>query len=101
MPFNSMQEADMASSSRNSLFDRDLSERTILKYRNIQLAAILPLLLFVVLLFYFRGSYLGILAFFTLFIIGILVPQIYRDMIRSHLVLKEKIEKALEQKEGK
>ncbi len=84
----------MASSSRNSLFDRDLSERTILKYRNIQLAAILPLLLFVVLLFYFRGSYLGILAFFTLFIIGILVPQIYRDMIRSHLVLKEKIEKA-------
>lgn len=91
----------MASPSRNSLFDRDLSERTILKYRNIQLVAILPLVLFVVLLFYFRGSYLGILAFFTLFIIGIIVPQIYRDMIRSHLVLKEKIEKALEQKGGK
>jgi hypothetical protein len=91
----------MAPSSRNSLFERDLSERTIVKFRNIQLAAILPLLLFVVLLFYFRGSGLGILAFFILFIIGILVPQVYRDMIRSHLVLKEQIEKIREQKAGK
>lgn len=91
----------MAPSSRNSLFEGDVSERTALKFRNIQLAAILPLLLFVVLLFYFRGSYLGILAFFTLFIIGILVPQVYRDMIRSHLVLKEQIEKIREQKAGK
>lgn len=91
----------MAPSPRNSLFERDISERTALKFRNIQLAAILPLLLFVVLLFYFRGSYLGILAFFTLFIIGILVPQVYRDMIRSHLVLKEQIEKIREQKAGK
>lgn len=91
----------MTSSSRNSLFDRDLSEKTVLKFRNIQLAAILPLLLFVVLLFYFRGSYLGILAFFLLFIVGILVPQIYRDMVCSHLVLKEKMEKLLEQKSDK
>jgi mannose/fructose/N-acetylgalactosamine-specific phosphotransferase system component IID len=58
----------------------------------IQVVAILPLLVSIVCLFKFKGSILGTIAFFLLLIVGILLPQIYRDLIQSHLILKKEIE---------
>jgi hypothetical protein len=57
----------------------------------VQFAAILPLLLSVVLMFRFKGSILGTIVFFLVLIVGILLPQIYRDLIQSHLILSEEI----------
>jgi hypothetical protein len=89
----------MGTKATGSFFSGEVTEKTLQKWRSIQIAAIFPMILFVVLLFYFRGSMLGILAFFLLLIIGILVPQIYRDMITSHLVLQERISKLHQGKE--
>jgi ABC-type multidrug transport system fused ATPase/permease subunit len=91
--FNHTEERLMGTKAKASLFTGEVTERTLQKWRSIQIAAIFPMIVFVVLLFYFRGSKLGILAFFLLLIIGVIVPQIYRDMIQSHLVLQERISK--------
>ena len=40
----------------------------------------------------FKGSILGTIVFFLILIVGILLPQIYRDLIQSHLILREEIE---------
>ena len=58
----------------------------------VQFAAILPLILSVVLMIRFKGSILGTIVFFMILIVGILLPQIYRDLILSHLILREEIE---------
>jgi len=77
---------------RGGIFAREITERTVQKWRMVQIAAILPLALSVVLLLRFRGSVLGTVVFFLILIVGILLPQIYRDLIQSHLILREEIE---------
>jgi hypothetical protein len=77
---------------RGGIFSREITEKTVQKWRMLQFVAILPLLLSVVLLFRFKGSILGTIVFFLILIIGILLPQIYRDLIQSHLILREEIE---------
>jgi len=79
---------------RGGIFTGEISEKTVLKWRVVQIAAILPLILSVVLLFRFKGSILGTVVFFLILIVGILLPQIYRDLILSHIILKEKIDAA-------
>ena len=74
------------------IFSREITEKTVQKWRMVQFAAILPLLLSVVLLIRFKGSILGTIVFFLILIVGILLPQIYRDLIQSHLILREEIE---------
>ena len=83
----------MAGQGGKSLFTGEMNERVLQKWRMIQITAILPLLVCVVCLFYFKGSVLGTIAFFLVLIVGVLLPQIYRDMIQSHLVLKDEIKK--------
>ena len=77
---------------KGGIFSREITEKTVQKWRMVQFVAILPLLLSVVLLFRFKGSVLGTIVFFLILIIGILLPQIYRDLIQSHLILREEIE---------
>ena len=77
---------------KGGLLTRDISERTVQKWRMVQFAAILPLILSVVLMIRFKGSILGTIVFFMILIVGILLPQIYRDLILSHLILREEIE---------
>jgi len=77
---------------KGGIFSREITEKTVQKWRMVQFVAILPLLLSVVLLFRFKGSILGTIVFFLILIIGILLPQIYRDLIQSHLILREEIE---------
>ena len=79
---------------RGGIFTGEISEKTVQKWRVVQIAAILPLILSVVLLFRFKGSILGTIVFFLILIVGILLPQIYRDLILSHIILKEKIDSA-------
>jgi len=76
---------------KTGIFSRELTEKAVQKWRMIQFAAILPLLVSVVLMFRFKGSILGTLVFFLVLIVGILLPQIYRDLIQSHLILREEI----------
>lgn len=77
---------------RGGIFTGEISERTVQKWRMVQFAAILPLILSVVLMLRFKGSILGTIVFFMILIVGILLPQIYRDLILSHLILREEIE---------
>ena len=83
---------------KGGIFKKEITEKTIQKWRMVQMAAILPLALSVVLLFRFKGSILGTIVFFLILIVGILLPQMYRDLIQSHLILREEIE-ALKGKE--
>jgi len=70
----------------------ELTESTLIKWKLIQLAAILPLLLSVIFLLRFRGSMLSAVVFFLLLIVGVIVPQVVQDFIRSHLYLKREVE---------
>ncbi len=81
------------------IFAKEITEKTIQKWRMVQIVAILPLALSVVLLFRFKGSVMGTIVFFLILIVGILLPQIYRDLIQSHLILRQEIE-AMKGKEG-
>jgi hypothetical protein len=77
---------------KGGIFSREITEKTIQKWRMVQMAAILPLALSVVLLIRFKGSIVGTIVFFLILIVGILLPQIYRDLIQSHLILRNEIE---------
>ena len=72
-------------------FTGEITEKTLFKWKLIQMAAILPLVLSVVFLLKFRGSILGVIMFFLMLIVGVILPQVYRDFIQSHLTLKEEI----------
>ena len=76
---------------KGGIFSREITEKTVQKWRMVQFVAILPLLLSVVLMIRFKGSILGTIVFFLILIVGILLPQIYRDLIQSHLILREEI----------
>ena len=68
------------------------TERTLQRWRMIQVISLLPLLVSVVLMLYFKGSMLGTVVFFLVLIVGVVLPQICRNVIESHLILLEEIE---------
>jgi len=76
---------------KSGIFSREITEKTVQKWRMVQFAAILPLLVSVVLMLRFKGSIVGTIVFFLILIVGILLPQIYRDLILSHLILRDEI----------
>ena len=78
--------------SEKSVFSGNVTERTLQKWKIIQTASILPLILSVVFLLRFKGSIPGVIVFFLIFIVGIILPQVYRDFIRLHLSVKDDLE---------
>ncbi len=68
------------------------TERTLQRWKMIQIIALLPLFVSVVLMLYFKGSMLGTIVFFMVLIVGVVLPQICRNVIESHLILLEEIE---------
>ena len=68
------------------------TEKTLQRWRMIQIISLLPLSVSVVLMLYFKGSMLGTIVFFMVLIVGVVLPQICRNVIESHLILLEEIE---------
>jgi hypothetical protein len=82
--------------------DKQFNMKTFKRWRTVQLASLLPLVLCGVLMLYFReASPLGIMAFFLVLIVGILLPQVRGDMILSHLVLARELEERSQRLEEK
>jgi hypothetical protein len=79
------------------LAKRQFTWRSVKRWRNIQIAALLPLILTGVFMLYFKeASPLGIMAFFLVLIVGILLPQVRGDLIISHIVLSIEFEEGLQ-----
>lgn len=82
------------------LAERQFSWNSFKRWRTIQLASLLPLILIGVFMLYFKeASPLGIMAFFLILIVGILLPQIRADLTLSHLVLAKGLEEGLQKLE--
>ena len=68
------------------------NRRSLNRWKLVQIVAMLPLTLTVVLMIYFRGAAeFHIVAFFIVLIIGVLMPQISGDLIHSHIILKSEL----------
>ena len=61
------------------------------KWKMIQVVSLLPLLVSIALMFSFKGSMVGTVMFFLLLIVGIVLPQVCRNVVESHLILLEEI----------
>jgi hypothetical protein len=70
--------------------------KALSRWKLVQIVAILPLTLTVVLMIYFRGAAeFHIVAFFLVLIIGVLMPQISGDLILSHILIREDLRKQI------
>ena|GEM_PF-1459287 len=76
--------------------------RTLKMWRLIQISALLPLTLIGSLMIYFdQVSSFGIITFFLILVIGVIIPQMRGDMILSHFVLTKELEAKVEDLEGR
>jgi hypothetical protein len=74
--------------------ERQYNLKALNRWKSVQIVAMLPLTLTVVLMIYFRGAAeFHIVAFFIVLIIGVLMPQISGDLIHSHIVLRSELSK--------
>jgi uncharacterized membrane protein len=72
---------------------RRFTLRTLRLLRGIQIAAILPLVLTGSLMIHFdQLPTFGIVGFFLILIVGVIIPQMRGDMILSHFVLSKELE---------
>lgn len=66
------------------------------KWRMLQIAAMLPLIVIATFMLYFKTAPpLGVISFFLVLIIGVLLPQLKADSVLSHLLLKEELKEEL------
>ena len=80
---------------------KEFSLKALNRWKMVQIVAILPLTLTVVLMIYFReAAEFHIVAFFLVLIIGVLMPQISGDLILSHIVLREELGKQVRVLQG-
>jgi hypothetical protein len=70
--------------------------REFRRWRMLQIAALLPLIVIAAFMLYFKTApALGVIAFFMVLIIGVLLPQLKADSVLSYLILKEEIKEEL------
>jgi hypothetical protein len=81
---------------RYSMFRKSVKEADIRRLKNVQLGALLPVFLCLVFFLMTSNIYLLFLFLFLL-IIGVLIPWILREILCSHLVLKERLEELMKQ----
>ena len=75
--------------------------KTFRTWRLIQVVAILPLSMTVVLMIYFKEApVLFVVSFFLVLVIGVLMPQISAESILSHIVLREELRKEVRALQG-
>ena len=82
---------------RYSMFRKPVQEEDVLRLRNVQVGALLPVLLCFVFFLMTANIYLLFLLLFLL-IIGVLLPWILREILNSHLALQQRIEALEEQR---
>ena len=64
--------------------------RNLRRWRIIQVASILPIILCVVWMLYFRGApEIGVMVFFLILVLGILYPELKGDIAQIHVILRE------------
>jgi hypothetical protein len=74
----------------NEVVTHQTALKNLKRWRFIQLASVLPLMLSVVWMFYSReASGLGILAFFLILVVGVMFPEVKGDIAQIHVILKE------------
>ena len=80
-------------SARHSLvIDIETALRSFERWKTIQLASILPLLLCTVWIFYFRiATECGIMMSFYALTVGVLIPEVKGDLTKTHFVIKEEL----------
>ena len=62
------------------------------RWKTIQLASILPLFLCTVWIFYFQtASESGIMTFFLILTVGVLIPEVKGDLTETHIMLREEL----------
>ena len=76
---------------RYSMFRKSVREEDIRRLKNVQVGALLPVFLCLVFFLMTSNIYLLFLFLFLL-IIGVLIPWILREILCSHLVLKQQLE---------
>ena len=81
---------------RYSMFRKSVKEDDVRRLKNIQVGALLPVLLCLVFFLMTSNIYLLFLFLFLL-IIGVLGPWMLREILCSHLVLKEQLESSMKQ----
>jgi hypothetical protein len=84
------------------LAGRQFNWKAFKRWRTIQMAALLPLVLSGVFMIYFKeASPLGIMAFFLVLIVGIMLPQLRGDLVLSHIVLSKESEERFQKLEDR
>jgi hypothetical protein len=78
------------------MFRKPVREEDLLRLKNVQVGALLPVLLCFVFFLMTANIYLLFLLLFLL-IIGVLLPWILREILHSHLVLQERLEVLIDQ----
>ena len=68
-----------------------ITEENLRKWKMIQVVSLLPLLVSIALMFFFKGSLVGTVMFFLILIVGIVLPQVCRNVVESHIILLEEI----------
>jgi hypothetical protein len=62
------------------------------RWKAIRLASIFPLLLCSAWIFYFRiASESGIMFFFFILIVGVLIPEVKQDITETHIIIREEL----------
>jgi hypothetical protein len=65
----------------------------------LQIAALLPLVVIATFMLYFKTApVLGVIAFFLVLIVGVLLPQLKADSVLSYLLLKEESKEELRER---
>lgn len=78
------------SAAYSEMVTNETALRNLKRWRIIQLASILPLILCVVWMFYFRGApEIGIVVFFLILVVGVLYPEMKGDIAQIHVILRE------------
>jgi len=76
---------------------RRFDERILNRWRIIQISSLLPLMLIGSLMIYYEvNSRFGIVVFFIILILGVIIPQLRGDLIISHLLLSKEFDEKLE-----
>lgn len=74
-----------------SIFSGPITEDRIKKYRNIQWAALFPVILALI-FFLMTGNIYLLFLFFLLLIIGVMLPWIFKEILQAYLLLYKEID---------